>query len=62
MTPTIALVVSLALLTSPVVTSSNAVGLDRYIFGIWDISYYGALWLFEGWPSSVFDWDLLFLL
>jgi hypothetical protein len=32
-----------------------------YVFAIWDISYYGALWLFEGWPSSPYDWDLLFL-
>jgi hypothetical protein len=32
-----------------------------YVFGIWDLSYYAALWLFEGWPSSLHDWDLLFL-
>ncbi len=33
-----------------------------YGFAIWDLSYYAALWLFEGWPSSAWDWDLLFLL
>ena len=33
-----------------------------YVFAIWDLSYYAALWLFEGWPSSPYDWDLLFLL
>jgi hypothetical protein len=31
-------------------------------FGVWDIFYY--LWLFVvlGWPASLFDWDILFLL
>ena len=33
-----------------------------YLFAIWDLSYYGALWMFEGWPASPWDWDLLFLL
>jgi hypothetical protein len=33
-----------------------------YVFAIWDLGYYAALWLFEGWPSSPYDWDLLFLL
>jgi len=32
------------------------------IFGIWDISYYLALHILVGWPSSLFDMDLLFLL
>jgi len=32
-----------------------------YVFAIWDLSYYAALWIFEGWPSSPTDWDLLFL-
>ncbi len=31
-------------------------------FGAWDIAYYGWLALFEGWPRSPFDWDVLFLL
>ena len=31
------------------------------IFGIWDIVYYLALFLFEAWPESVFNWDILFL-
>jgi hypothetical protein len=30
-------------------------------FGLWDIGYYGWLWLFSGWPSSPGSWDLLFL-
>lgn len=32
-----------------------------YIFAIWDLCYYAALRLFEGWPASLGDWDLLFL-
>jgi len=32
------------------------------VFGIWDIGYYGWLWVFSGWPSTLGTWDLLFLL
>ena len=32
------------------------------VFGIWDIGYYGWLWVLSGWPPSVGTWDLLFLL
>lgn len=31
-------------------------------FGAWDIAYYGWLRVFSGWPSSLADWDILFLL
>ena len=31
-------------------------------FGVWDILYYVFLKLMGGWPNSVFDWDILFLL
>jgi hypothetical protein len=31
-------------------------------FGIWDVIYYVSLRLLIGWPSSLGDWDLLFLL
>ncbi len=31
-------------------------------FGIWDVSYYGWLWIFSGWPPSLGAWDLLFLI
>lgn len=30
-------------------------------FGTWDIAYYAWLRVFTGWPTSLFDWDLLFL-
>jgi hypothetical protein len=31
-------------------------------FGIWDIFYYLWLKVMYGWPRSLFDWDILFLL
>lgn len=32
------------------------------IFGVWDIFYYFWLWVFIGWPPSLFTWDVLFLI
>lgn len=32
------------------------------LFGIWDIFYYFWLFLLIKWPSSIFDWDILFLI
>jgi hypothetical protein len=31
-------------------------------FGIWDIFYYLSLRVMYGWPASLLDWDVLFLL
>ena len=31
-------------------------------FGVWDITYYLFLALLVGWPRSVLDWDILFLI
>lgn len=31
-------------------------------FGVWDILYYVFLMVIVGWPRSVWDWDVLFLL
>ena len=31
-------------------------------FGVWDIFYYAWLKLILDWPTSVFDWDILFLI
>ena len=31
-------------------------------FGIWDIFYYAWLRVMYGWPTSLLDWDVLFLL
>ena len=33
-----------------------------YSFAIWDIFYYLFLFLIIGWPMSLMDWDILFLL
>ncbi len=31
-------------------------------FGIWDLGYYIFLRILTGWPHSLFDWDILFLI
>lgn len=33
-----------------------------YSFAIWDIFYYVFLYLIINWPSSLLDWDILFLI
>lgn len=33
-----------------------------YIFGIWDLGYYGFLKLLIDWPQTWLEWDVLFLL
>ncbi len=33
-----------------------------FCFAIWDIFYYVFLYLLIGWPASLLDWDILFLL
>ncbi len=32
------------------------------VFGVWDVLYYLFLALTIGWPRSLFDWDVLFLI
>ncbi len=43
-------------------TSAARWGLFLYAWGLWDIAYYLWLWVFIGWPTSPWDWDLLFLI
>jgi hypothetical protein len=43
-------------------TWRSRLGYAAVAFGIWDIFYYGFLKLMCGWPHSLFDWDVLFLL
>lgn len=31
-------------------------------FGVWDLLYYAWLRVFIGWPGSLLDWDILFLI
>jgi hypothetical protein len=33
-----------------------------YVFGLWDLAYYGWLELMLGWPTSWLEWDVLFLI
>ena len=37
-------------------------GYTAVAFGVWDIFYYVFLRVMSGWPRSLFDWDILFLL
>ena len=37
-------------------------GYAAIAFGIWDIFYYVFLRVMSGWPQSLFDWDVLFLI
>ena len=37
-------------------------GYAAIAFGFWDILYYVFLRIISGWPASLFDWDILFLL
>lgn len=43
-------------------TRRNRFGYAAMAFGIWDLFYYVFLIPLTGWPRSVFDWDILFLL
>jgi hypothetical protein len=40
----------------------SRLGYSAIVFGVWDIFYYFFLKLMCGWPHSLFDWDILFLL
>lgn len=37
-------------------------GYAALTFGVWDVSYYGFLRIMCGWPRTLLDWDILFLL
>jgi hypothetical protein len=43
-------------------TWRGRVGYFAIGFGVWDICYYLFLKIICGWPHSLFDWDILFLL
>jgi len=40
----------------------SRLGYCAVAFGVWDISYYVFLKMICGWPRSVMDWDVLFLI
>jgi len=55
----------LMLLTVGLLAGGNwrsRVGYVAVAFGFWDICYYLFLKIICGWPHSLFDWDILFLL
>lgn len=43
-------------------TWQQRIGYSSLAFGLWDIFYYAFLRVICGWPSSLLDWDVLFLL
>jgi hypothetical protein len=40
----------------------SRLGYSMIAFGLWDIFYYVFLVPISGWPHSIFDWDVLFLI
>src|SRR5205807_2592647 len=44
------------------VTWRSRIGYAAVAFGVWDIAYYLFLKLICGWPHSLLDWDILFLI
>src|SRR5208283_4325529 len=40
----------------------SKLGFFMAAFGVWDIFYYLFLKIIVGWPHSLFDWDILFLI
>jgi len=43
-------------------TWRGRIGYAVLAFGVWDIAYYVFLRIMCGWPHSLMDWDILFLL
>jgi hypothetical protein len=43
-------------------TWQRRIGYAALAFGVWDIFYYVFLRVISGWPRTLLDWDILFLL
>lgn len=56
----ILMLISLAFLA--VRNATQRFGVFLIAFAVWDITYYLFLKLLLGWPSSLFTWDILFLI
>ena len=54
------MLISTALLTP--VKAKSRVAVVLWAFAIWDIFYYFSLWATIGWPQSIKDGDVLFLI
>jgi hypothetical protein len=57
---TLVMIATLGLLAGR--TWRRRAGYAALAFGAWDIFYYVFLRLISGWPKSLLDWDILFLL
>jgi len=57
---TIIMLLSIGVLTAK--TASLRFAHFILCFAIWDLCYYLFLWIFLGWPESLFTWDILFLI
>jgi hypothetical protein len=57
---TIIMLLGIGILTGK--TASQKFAHFIFCFAIWDICYYIFLWIFLGWPQSLFTWDILFLI
>ena len=43
-------------------TGARGCAYSLIAFGVWDIFYYVFLAVIAGWPQSLLDWDVLFLI
>jgi len=59
-TATLVMIATLGLLAGR--TWRRRAGYAALAFGVWDIFYYVFLRLISGWPRTLLDWDILFLL
>jgi hypothetical protein len=57
---TLVMIVALGLLAGR--TWRHRAGYAALAFGAWDIFYYVFLRIMSGWPKTLLDWDILFLL
>jgi hypothetical protein len=57
---TLVMIAALGLLAGD--TWKRRAGYAALAFGAWDISYYVFLRVISGWPRTLLDWDILFLL
>ncbi len=62
---TLLVLLSVAWLSVPGTTTRHNLrrfAIFAYCFAIWDLAYYLALKLLVDWPTSLLDWDVLFLI
>lgn len=57
---TIVMLVSIALAATR--NARTWIAAFALVFGVWDLAFYASLRIMTGWPASLGNWDLLFLL